>query len=751
MLSINKKIYKVILGSLFGIMLWIIMNGYLNYNVVIYSFNPIYLVMGTVIYMTLIVWFYKYVMNKINSIKGVEYLLFLIFVILSVLIGKYFMLNPSWDMKQVLNSSLCYIRNETYSYDYLARFPNNTMLVAIDALILRFTGSLGQKYPVTVLTMFNSIVVSLSVIISFYIVKEMFDRKKALFFMIICILTTPLLFYTAIYYSDTLSMLITILLLGNWLLIEKSERKVTHTILSVLCGILLFVAIKLKITSAFILIAIIVHKILQKEYKTILKKMLIIIPVTILLMVIFDNTILNVLAPKDKRAELQMPIQHFIMMGMNGVGGWSENEVKYSESFDSYESRKKGTTEKIIARLKEREMSVHIKNITNKLGFTWHDGTYFVIDYLKREPISKGVGHEIILANGKYSKYYKYFPQIMHFSMLIFIMINIRKKIKYNSFEEKDNIFLLEILGFTIFFIIWEARSRYLVTMLPIMIMAQIEGVEYVIKKTSRKKSQNTQSLNKKSKDVCNVEKDKLYIVMPAYNEEENIETVVKEWYDVVEKIGNDSRLLVVDDGSKDSTYEKLCKLKEKYEFLETLTKKNSGHGATVLVAYKYAIEHGADYIFQTDSDGQTLPEEFDSFWADRKKYDAIIGHRNHRQDGLSRIIVTKTLKIVLWCIFRLNIVDANTPYRLISREMLEKYIKEIPNDFNLSNVMLTVLLIENKQNVNFRPITFRQRQGGMNSINIKKITKIGITAIKDFKMLKKEMRKEKNLTMEET
>ena len=238
------------------------------------------------------------------------------------------------------------------------------------------------------------------------------------------------------------------------------------------------------------------------------------------------------------------------------------------------------------------------------------------------------------------------------------------------------------------------------------------------------------------------MEKENLYIIMPAYNEEENIETVVEEWHEVVEKIGNDSKLVVIDDGSKDNTYKKLCELKNKYKYLEPITKPNGGHGATVLYGYQYALDKGATYIFQTDSDGQTVPQEFWAFWKDRKDYVALIGHRKNRQDGISRIFVTKTLKFVLWCIFGLKITDANTPFRLLKRDILEKYIKQIPENFNLSNVMLTVLLVKNKENIEFRPITFRPRQGGVNSINLKKIFKIGKQAVKDFRQIKKQMKK---------
>ncbi len=231
---------------------------------------------------------------------------------------------------------------------------------------------------------------------------------------------------------------------------------------------------------------------------------------------------------------------------------------------------------------------------------------------------------------------------------------------------------------------------------------------------------------------------DSLYIVMPAYNEEANIEAVVKEWHEVVSKIGSDSRLVVVNDGSKDNTYNKLLELNKQYPQLVPVTKENSGHGATLLFAYNYAVEHKADYIFQTDSDGQTLPSEFWPFWEDRKLYDAIIGHRNHRKDGFSRVFVTKVLKLVIKLTFGVSVTDANTPFRLMPRKTLEKYLPKIPKDFNLSNVMLSVLLVKNKDNVKFVPITFRPRQGGKNSINMKRIFGIGVQAVKDFRQLRK-------------
>lgn len=231
---------------------------------------------------------------------------------------------------------------------------------------------------------------------------------------------------------------------------------------------------------------------------------------------------------------------------------------------------------------------------------------------------------------------------------------------------------------------------------------------------------------------------DKLYMIMPAYNEEANIETVINEWYEVIDKMSDDSRLVVINDGSKDSTYSIMQKLQETKPKLIALTKQNGGHGSTVLYGYNYALENGADFVFQTDSDGQTRPEEFAQFWEKRNDYHMVIGHRKGRQDGFSRKFVTKTLKLVCLLCFHVKVTDANTPFRIMQAEYLKENLSVIPENYNLPNVVLSVLYAKKKEPVLYIPITFRPRQGGVNSINMKKIFKIGKQAWKDFREINK-------------
>ncbi len=231
---------------------------------------------------------------------------------------------------------------------------------------------------------------------------------------------------------------------------------------------------------------------------------------------------------------------------------------------------------------------------------------------------------------------------------------------------------------------------------------------------------------------------DKLYIIIPAYNEEATIRDVIDEWYPMVVMAGSESRLVIIDDGSRDKTLKTAENEARTKPQLIVKSKKNSGHGATILMGYRFALEQGADYVFQTDSDGQTRASEFPDFWRMRRQYDMIVGYRNKRQDGLSRVFVTKILKLVVFLCFHVSVKDANTPFRLMNAKTLSKKIGLVPEDFFLTNVLLAVIYTKHKCKVKFIPITFRARQGGVNSINMKRIFDIGKNALRDFIKLNK-------------
>lgn len=236
---------------------------------------------------------------------------------------------------------------------------------------------------------------------------------------------------------------------------------------------------------------------------------------------------------------------------------------------------------------------------------------------------------------------------------------------------------------------------------------------------------------------------------MPAYNEEENIQSTLVGWYKIIDDLETKSpagsRLVVINDGSKDGTLKKLKAFKKTHPNLEIIDKQNEGHGhgPSLIRGHNYAIENGADWIFQTDSDGQTNPEEFAKFWKERKDYDAIFGRQAIRGDVKDRDFVEKTLCIIIRSIFKIKFPDANAPFRLMRSKYVKEFLTCMPEDYNLPNVILTTLFVKFNKRVKFEVITFKPRTKGKNSINIKKITKIGLKAIPDFKEIYAKVKKD--------
>lgn len=234
--------------------------------------------------------------------------------------------------------------------------------------------------------------------------------------------------------------------------------------------------------------------------------------------------------------------------------------------------------------------------------------------------------------------------------------------------------------------------------------------------------------------------KEVLYIVIPAYNEAENIENTVVSWYPILKLASKESRIVIADSGSTDSTHNILKQLQKTYSQLEIIGNTEKQHGPKLIALYQHSIINKADYIFQTDADGQTNPAEFNDFWKLRTQYDAILGKRMTRGDGNARKFVEKVLCMLLWIIFGTKFPDANAPFRLMKTKLVTKYIKQMDKNYNLPNVMLTTFFGFHKENIVFKEISFKSRQGGVNSINILKIVKIGCLALLDFFKFRRNM-----------
>ncbi|MDF3129312.1 glycosyltransferase family 2 protein [Kiritimatiellaeota bacterium B1221] len=235
-----------------------------------------------------------------------------------------------------------------------------------------------------------------------------------------------------------------------------------------------------------------------------------------------------------------------------------------------------------------------------------------------------------------------------------------------------------------------------------------------------------------------------LVVVMPIYNEEEMIASVVSEWRSCFEALGLSYQLLLLNDGSKDGTGDVLKRLeKEDAAHLVVVDKPNSGHGRSCRLGYDACVAaEKVEWILQIDSDGQCDPVYFKEFWEKREEADCVFGQRIHRDDGFARAVTSKICKLLSSLVMGRDLVDPNVPYRLMRREALKEALLKIPASFDIHNVAVLSVL---KRNPALRwayvPIRFRDRQGGSNSIDLLNVMHMGFSMLFDLRKLKKSLK----------
>lgn len=161
-----------------------------------------------------------------------------------------------------------------------------------------------------------------------------------------------------------------------------------------------------------------------------------------------------------------------------------------------------------------------------------------------------------------------------------------------------------------------------------------------------------------------------LSVVLPAYNEKENIEICIRSVYKYLKAHYPKFEIIVVNDGSKDNTAAIVTKLKHSISQLRLVSHpKNRGYGATLRTGFAAAK---MDRVFYTDSDNQFDISDLRLVEPLAAKYDIVAGYRLKRQDPLMRIVIATVYNIIIWATLGLKIRDVDCSFKLYNRKLLQ-------------------------------------------------------------------------------
>lgn len=209
----------------------------------------------------------------------------------------------------------------------------------------------------------------------------------------------------------------------------------------------------------------------------------------------------------------------------------------------------------------------------------------------------------------------------------------------------------------------------------------------------------------------------KKLIIIPAYNESENIEKTIQ----AIEKEAPDFEYVIINDCSQDET-KRIC---EKNHYNVVNLPINLGIGGAVQTGYRYGYEEGYDLAVQVDGDGQHDPGFLKSMaeYLTEQNLDMVIGSRFIRKEGFqssgARRIGIKYFTVLIQMLTGQKITDPTSGLRMINRDVMKIFAYDYPKDYPEPESVVAIL--RRKKKVAELPVIMKAREGGVSSISPKK------------------------------
>jgi len=171
-------------------------------------------------------------------------------------------------------------------------------------------------------------------------------------------------------------------------------------------------------------------------------------------------------------------------------------------------------------------------------------------------------------------------------------------------------------------------------------------------------------------------------IIMPAYNEGPRIYDNISETVRTMEGMGQSYELIVVDDGSKDNTYQEVQRAAASFPNVQAVRyANNGGKGSALKYGFRYAQ---GDLVAFLDADLDLHPRQIKTFLEYMAKYkvDVVIGSKRHKLSQLDyplqRRFLSTGYSLLIKVLFNLSVKDTQTGLKIFKREVLEEIIPRV-------------------------------------------------------------------------
>jgi len=210
-------------------------------------------------------------------------------------------------------------------------------------------------------------------------------------------------------------------------------------------------------------------------------------------------------------------------------------------------------------------------------------------------------------------------------------------------------------------------------------------------------------------------------VIIPTYNERDNIDPLLER----LMALPHDLHVLVVDDGSPDGTADRVREWQGKIPRVHLMQRPGKmGLGSAYRDGFRYALEHGAEYIFEMDADFSHDPDAIGEFLSQAAEYDIVLGSRYLHgvtvvNWPLSRLILSYGANVYTRIVTGLPLRDATGGFKCFRRRALEAVrLDRVKSDGYAFQIEMSFKCWKKGFRIKEIPIIFVDRRAGVSKMN---------------------------------
>lgn len=403
--------------------------------------------------------------------------------------------NLTWDWGGLIKSSYNYIQNGSIDIpNYYARYPNNQFwllcLVTLFKFIRLFAGSASVTVYKRVTMVISVIFVQIAFEFIYRTARMIFSEKKAFLAGLLALFCLPLYLYSGFFYTDIPSVLLVSIMLFLYFKLQQTENKKEKIIICILFGFVGAITYFIKLTAFIVFVAMIIGIIFTKiTFKQFLSFFL----VSVMTLGVTAAAVKAVTEPiyknkfgitEEMKDKYEFPPTHWIMMGL-GYGGFSQEDIDRTKSFDTYEKRENFNKREIKKRIENYGFLGLVNHLfSNKIIRTFGSCTLAGGDYIDRKPFHKdGIFSRLFSLHGDLRPIGLTFSWLYYIFITLGILFSAIGSLRKKKLPTNQKLLAGRISIFAIFFfmLIWECNSRYLLAFYPVMILLAADGLSHFV------------------------------------------------------------------------------------------------------------------------------------------------------------------------------------------------------------------------------------------------------------------------------